>query len=71
MPPKSAVPSIEERFNEILREIGVLLLAFAPLDAALGSERQDRWSLVLLFVTFGISLIVVSLLNEQRRRREP
>ena len=71
MRPKSAVPSVEERINEILREIGVLLFAFARLDAALGSERQDRWSLVLLFVTFGISLIVVSLLNEQRRRREP
>jgi hypothetical protein len=71
MPPKSAPPSIEERLNEILREIGVLLLAFAPLDAALGSERPDRWSLVLLFVTLGISLIVISLLNEQRRRREP
>jgi hypothetical protein len=67
---KSAAPSVKERIEEILREIGVLLFAFAPLDAALGSDRPDRWTIVLLFVTLGLSLIVVSLLSEQRRRRE-
>lgn len=68
---ESTAPSIRKGFEEILREIGVLLLAFAPLDAALGSDRPERWSIVLLFITLGISLIAGSLLSEQRRGRGP
>lgn len=60
---------VRERLEALSREIGMLLLAFTPLDAVLWGERQDRTQLVLTFVLAAIGLITVSFLSETRRIR--
>ena len=56
-----------ERVEDALREIGTLLLAFAPLDAVLTEEARRGY--VLLFVLAGLLLFMGSLSLERRRRR--
>ena len=51
-----------------MREIGTLLIAFAPLDAAL-AERPGKTGLLLLFMLFGVLLFMGSLLLERRLSR--
>ena len=51
-----------------MREVGTLLIAFAPLDAAL-AERPGKTGLLLLFMIVGVLLFMVSLLLERRRSR--
>ena len=63
-------PILMERFEEIAREIGTLLLVFAPLDAALGDYRAQR-SWMLLFFGLGILFIGIALTSEHRRRNAP
>jgi hypothetical protein len=55
-----------ERVEDALREIGTLLLAFAPLDAAL-SEGRMPIGFLLLFVGSGLLLFVAALLMERKR----
>ena len=62
-----AKPPIE-RIEEALREIGVLLVALAPLDAAFDSAPGSTLTDLLLFLTAGATLFVIALLLERRRR---
>jgi len=66
----SGVKTVQERLEDAMREVGTLLIAFAPLDAAL-AERPGSTSLLLLFMTFGVLLFIVSVLIERRRSRVP
>jgi hypothetical protein len=54
-----------ERIEEAAREIGVLLIAFAPLDAVLAEPR--RVPTLLFFVMLGVSLFAAALVMERRR----
>lgn len=67
MVPSHERPSTRERLEEILREIGTLLVAFAPLDAAFAPDLQRALRLMLLFLLAGIFFIHASLLAERRR----
>ena len=59
--------TVQERVEDAMREVGTLMIAFAPLDAAVaGSERTGR---LLIFLIFGLVLFVGSLWIERRRNR--
>jgi hypothetical protein len=60
--------TVAERIEEAMREIGVLLVAFTPLDAAFtpGAQMGGRW---LLFLLIGILLFAMALLMERIRDR--
>jgi C4-dicarboxylate-specific signal transduction histidine kinase len=60
--------SVAERIEEAMREIGMLLLAFAPLDAVLAEPA--RTGRLLLFFCFGIFLFIAAVLLERRRARD-
>jgi 4-hydroxybenzoate polyprenyltransferase len=56
------------RILEALREVGILLMAFAPLDGALSSELAEEWPDVLGFLVAGFLLFLYSMLGERRLR---
>ena len=58
-----------ERIEEAVREIGVLLIALAPLDMAF-SGNDVGLSRLLIFLGLGATLFVMSLALERRRGRE-
>ena len=58
----------QERLEDAMREVGTLLIAFAPLDAAL-AEQRGKTGLLLLFMIVGVLLFLVSVLIERRRSR--
>ena len=60
--------TVQERLEDAMREVGTLLIAFAPLDAAL-AERSEKTGLLLLFMIVGVLLFIVSVLIERRRSR--
>ena len=60
-------PSTRERIEEIFREIGVLLVTFAPLDAAFAADLRRTVPTVLIIVAIGIVFIAGSLVSERRR----
>lgn len=62
---------VEERVLEGMREVGVLLVAFTPLDAAFSRDslRDSIWAL-LVFGGFGVMLFAVSLVLEWRSEDE-
>jgi hypothetical protein len=62
------VKTVQERLEDAMREVGTLLIAFAPLDAAL-AERPGSTGLLLLFLAFGVLLFIGSLLIERRQSR--
>lgn len=55
-----------ERFQALPRELGTLLIAFAPLDAVL-SESENRWYALLFFLGLGLTFFIASLIWERRR----
>lgn len=56
-----------ERIHEGIREIGVLFLAFAPLDVALGQQPlRDAIGVLLFFLTAGALLFAAGLAIEWR-----
>jgi hypothetical protein len=57
---------VAERIEEAVREIGVLLIAFAPLEGTFSTSPRAGISL-LLFLAFGLLLFGGALLNERRR----
>lgn len=63
------IKTTEERIEEATREIGVLLIAFAPLDVAL-SERHEL-PFLFLFLGLGILMFTLSLWSERRRAGDP
>ena len=58
---------LPERFEEIGREIGILLIVLAPLDAAF-STSPLRWRWMLILALLGLVFIGVALRTEHRRR---
>ena len=65
----SETRSVRERLEEALREIGVLLLAFTPLDATLNRAPGQPRGAILYFVAIGLCLFGVAILMEHRRRK--
>jgi hypothetical protein len=65
MPVKSAW----ERVEDGMREVGTLLIAFAPLDAAFSVASPHLVGLVLLFLCLGALLFVAAMTSERRRTR--
>lgn len=51
-----------------MREIGTLLMAFAPLDAAVSEGRLPTLWFLLLFLGLGASFFIGALVMERRRR---
>ena len=64
--PRRADEKLRERIEEIAREIGTLLVAFAPLDAVLGTS-VTRLKGMLIFWALGILFIAGALVSEHRR----
>ena len=60
---------LPERFEEIGREIGILSIVLAPLDAAF-STSPLRWQWMLILVLLGLVFIGVALRTEHRRRND-
>jgi len=64
----SRTQTVAERIEEAMREIGVLLIAFAPLDTAFAGGRPAvGWA--LLFFLAGLFLFGVALRMERSRSR--
>ena len=57
-----------ERVEDAMREVGTLLIAFAPLDAAL-SDNRTVIRLLLYFLAIGVGLFAGSLWLERKRIR--
>jgi hypothetical protein len=64
------VKEVGERVEEALREIGVLLIAFAPLDVALTSHTAANANYLLLFLGLGIYFFVGALILERIRGKD-
>jgi hypothetical protein len=56
------------RIEEAVREIGVLLMALAPLDSAFSPNFATAVPMLLLFVALGATLFSYALWLERRRR---
>ena len=57
---------VQLRIVEAMREIGILLMAFSPLDVALGSKPLAESARILAaFLLVGLVLFVLSLLGER------
>lgn len=67
---KSEIKKVGERIEDAMREVGVLLIAFAPLDVALNRHAGGDLSYLLLFLGLGMSLFVGSLILERRRGQD-
>ena len=67
--PRTADAKLRERIEDIAREIGTLLVAFAPLDAVLGDYRL-QWKWMSLFFIFGLIFIAASLISEDKRHND-
>ena len=60
--------TVRERIEDGMREVGTLLITFAPLDYAL-THREPGTALPLLsMLLLGVLLFTGSLLLERRRR---
>ena len=66
---ETQVKSAGERIEDAMREVGTLLIAFAPLDAALSERREHVAVFLLLFLGLGALLFVAALVLERRRNR--
>ena len=50
-----------------MREVGVLLMAFAPLDVALSSGGfSEKWKPMVAFLLFGFLVFALGALGEMR-----
>jgi hypothetical protein len=65
----SAVKTVQERVEDAMREVGTLLITFAPLDAAL-AEGSGMAGKFLSFVIVGVALFAGSLWLERRRTHD-
>lgn len=61
--------SVQERLEDVMREVGTLLIAFAPLDAALAESRSVTRAL-LFFLLMGVALFAGSLWLEGKRKHD-
>ena len=58
---------VSERIEEAAREVGILLIAFAPMDAAVNAAQGQKTGSLLFFVVAGLCLFSGALLMERRR----
>ena len=65
----AAVKTAQERVEDAMREVGTLLITFAPLDAAL-AESSGMAGKFLSFVIVGVALFAGSLWLERRRTHD-
>lgn len=65
MPRTSETKSARERVEDAFREIGTLLMTFAPLDAAL--NRDTNALSLLIFFAVGVIVFLVALRLERSR----
>ena len=58
-----------ELLAESLREVGVLLLVFAPLEVVLRSERSRwwQWLVAVILLIIGVVLVEVGIRMESER----
>jgi hypothetical protein len=70
MDTNSAWAKTRKRMEDFAREVGTLLVAFAPLDAALGTDQPGKWRLMLLFAGTGLLCVAGALIAEHRRERD-
>ena len=61
--------AVQERLEDAMREVGTLLIAFAPLDVALAEDRS-RTRALLLFLLIGVALFAGSLWLERKREHD-
>ena len=57
-----------QRLEDLMREMGTLLLAFAPLEGALSSS-PSRWFSLVFFLVLGAALFAAAVRSERRRIR--
>lgn len=55
---------LRHRILEAMREVGILLMAFAPLDGALMPIPETQWQTLLIFFFGGGLLFVLGVLGE-------
>ena len=68
--PSRRTATVQQRIEEAMREVGVLLIAFAPLDAAFtGGSRAARFAVAFFFG--GLLLFAVAVGFERRRAHGP
>ncbi len=48
-----------ELWGESVREIGVLVLVFVPLDLLISPGAHPNWKIILIFGVVGLTLIVL------------
>jgi hypothetical protein len=65
----SETKPVLERIEAAAREIGVLLIAFAPLDAAVNAAQGQKVGSLLYFALLGLCLFTVAMLMEWYRKR--
>jgi len=63
-----APKTVRERIQDGMREVGTLLITFAPLDVALADRAQVKF--LLLFLLLGICLFAVAVVLERRGSHE-
>ncbi|MCM2304578.1 MAG: hypothetical protein NDJ72_07735, partial [Elusimicrobia bacterium] len=61
---------IEERLEDGMREIGILLVAFAPLDISLNHREGENLVFLALFFGLGMTTFLGALVIERHRFRE-
>ena len=61
--------AVQERVEDAMREVGTLLITFAPLDAAL-AEDSGVARKFLFFVMVGVVLFAGSLWLERRKTHD-
>jgi hypothetical protein len=61
------IKSPRARIEEAVREIGVLLVALAPLDSVFSQDALAAMPILLLFVTVGVTLFLVAIWMERTR----
>ena len=61
--------TVQERVEDAMREVGTLLITFAPLDAALAQDSGVARAF-LFFLVMGVALFAGSLWLERRRTHD-
>jgi hypothetical protein len=68
---RTELKTLGERIADGMREVGVLLLAFAPLESALSHRGEGSRDFLMLFFGSGMSLFSVALVLEWRWLKGP
>ena len=65
----SLPPTAFERIDDLIREIGTLIVALTPLDLGFSTEVEGKILTALLLSQLGLFLFGVALVIEHRRKR--